>query len=210
MTADLAARCLSPPLHPPSPPSGYCSQAAASRCATSCRRSWCRGSRSWCPPWCPSSRTRCAAGWQPPPLLLLQLLLLLYRAQSYRPPPPCAFSSRSAGSCSKRCSAHMCPGLLPSAVSLQPNRTTLTLTRTTPTPSKHRQVHHLTVLGISAACVGGGMDWQAQAQVYNSLGEEDGCRVSKQAPGGVNCGARLLVKRVQKAGAVSVRRTGAG
>lgn len=42
------------------------------------------------------------------------------------------------------------------------------------------QVHHLTVLGINAACVGGSMDWQQQAQVYSSLHEADGCKASKR------------------------------
>lgn len=33
-------------------------------------------------------------------------------------------------------------------------------------------MHHLTVLGIEAACVGGSMDWQAQAAVYSRMQEQ--------------------------------------
>ena len=40
------------------------------------------------------------------------------------------------------------------------------------------QVHHLTVLGIPAACMGSSADWEAQARVYNSLYEADGCKAS--------------------------------
>ncbi|KAL4856507.1 ATP-dependent DNA helicase Q-like 4A [Chlorella vulgaris] len=39
------------------------------------------------------------------------------------------------------------------------------------------QVHHLTVLGINAACVGGSVDWEEQRRVYASLMEADGCKV---------------------------------
>ena len=44
------------------------------------------------------------------------------------------------------------------------------------------QVHHLTVLGIPAACMGSSADWDAQARVYNSLYEADGCKASKLPP----------------------------
>jgi superfamily II DNA helicase RecQ len=43
------------------------------------------------------------------------------------------------------------------------------------------QVHHLTVLGIPAACMGSSADWEAQARVYNSLYEADGCKASDKA-----------------------------
>ena len=46
------------------------------------------------------------------------------------------------------------------------------------------QVHHLTVLGVSAACVGGAMDWEAQARVYSSLQDPDGCKVGGWGVGG--------------------------
>jgi hypothetical protein len=39
------------------------------------------------------------------------------------------------------------------------------------------QVHHLNVLGIPAACVGGSMDWEQQSRVYASLMDPDGCKV---------------------------------
>jgi len=38
------------------------------------------------------------------------------------------------------------------------------------------QVHHLTVLGIAAACVGGNIDWELQSRTYNSMFEPNGCK----------------------------------
>jgi hypothetical protein len=46
------------------------------------------------------------------------------------------------------------------------------------------QVHHLTVLGINAACVGGSVDWEEQRRVYASLMEADGCKVRVCVLGG--------------------------
>lgn len=31
------------------------------------------------------------------------------------------------------------------------------------------QVHHLTVMGVSAACVGGNMPWEQQQEIYDNI-----------------------------------------